>query len=834
MAAPCLGPCLPWLVTGSGPGRRGPAGLDMPDRTGREAWLEAEVARLSKRYQELAETNYGLNTALAAKKAEADEAAAAAAKRQEEGAREGTLTKFSEAPSLGRRPTITIRDTVEASEIDGMKEDSGLGARTTSWWMRGSFNTVVMRGSARDMRLPVQAAIYTLAVAGVLFVLFAAATGLGAEVSVLGLEGPRHSGSSGHAQQPVGWAEAPGAAAGAGPSGRGGSDRHRPGAEAHGGGHGRRLFGAVPKLLYNIAFSLTGVGFMTLLMSFLRQPLILGYLLGGVLVGPEVLGIVDSHADIAELSELGLIFLLFMIGMELDIKELLKMGKVVLLTGFLQFPICACVMFLVFSGLQAAGLSLGAGPYAALYCGMSCGISSTMIVAKVLSEKGEMGAEAGRLTIGILIFQDIWAIVVLAVQPDLANPEILGILRTFAMIAVLIIIALAYAKLVMPAVLFYASKSVELMLVLSLAWCFFICCTAILPFINLSMELAALIAGVALATFPYSAEFNGKIKFIRDFFITLFFAGLGMQIPTPTPSAIAKGVLVAIVVLAFRWLGIFLVVLGLGGGSRLGALSTINLSQISEFALVICSIGMTYGHVDSDTMTIIIWTFAILAISASYLIGHNALLYVYGVQAWDRVRCRKGSDGSSESDGAGHDHEERDILLLGFHRVASMLIAEFQARNPAILRRLHIIDVNQSIMPQLRERGVKCTYGDYKEADVLEHAHHGEARIVISTIPDSLLQGTTNAQLLKVTREVWPHAHCILTADSPYQAQQLYQEGADYVLRMAKLCAERLQKMLSEHFIEASATCSLKEIFEQYKKRDRDFKQGSQFLSVKV
>merc|ERR1719277_1893700 len=109
-----------------------------------------------------------------------------------------------------------------------------------------------------------------------------------------------------------------------------------------------------------------------------------------------------------------------------------------------------------------------------------------MIVVKLLSEQAEMDTAPGRLTIGILIFQDIWAIVVLAIQPDLANPQVLGILRTF-----------------------------ELMLIIALAWCFFMCCLATLPFIGLSMELAALISGVALATFPYSAEFNGKIKYIR-------------------------------------------------------------------------------------------------------------------------------------------------------------------------------------------------------------------------------------------------------------------------------------------------------------------------------
>merc|ERR1719394_122946 len=103
-----------------------------------------------------------------------------------------------------------------------------------------------------------------------------------------------------------------------------------------------------------------------------------------------------------------------------------------------------------------------------------------------------------------------------------------------------------------------ASKSIELMLIIALAWCFFMCSLATLPFVGLSMELAALISGVALATFPYSAEFNGKIKYIRDFFITLFFVGLGMQIPVPTIDAILKGVLVAVVVLLVRWVGIFL------------------------------------------------------------------------------------------------------------------------------------------------------------------------------------------------------------------------------------------------------------------------------------
>jgi Kef-type K+ transport system membrane component KefB len=119
-----------------------------------------------------------------------------------------------------------------------------------------------------------------------------------------------------------------------------------------------------------------------------------------------------------------------------------------------------------------------------------------MIVVKLLQEHAEMDSSPGRLTVGILIFQDIWAIVVLAIQPDLANPQVLGLLKTFAMIAVLVIVALAYAKFVMPAVFMVSSKSVELMLVVALAWCFLMGCFATLPFIGnrLSWLLLSLVS----------------------------------------------------------------------------------------------------------------------------------------------------------------------------------------------------------------------------------------------------------------------------------------------------------------------------------------------------
>jgi len=653
-------------------------------------------------------------------------------------------------------------------------------------------NIRVMLGSALAKGRIMQAFIYLLAFGGVVFVLVAKATKLGVDNSQghrLLLPAPSVQSSN----------------------------------ASDGASDGAAL------LLVQVAFCVASAGLLAFLVNIVNLPLILGYLLAGVLVGPIGLDIVHSQADITDMSSLGLIFLLFMIGLELDVSEILKMGKVVITTGLLQFPLCAGIMTGIFVLLQSMGLSWGSGQYAALYVGMPCGISSTMVVVKLLAEHAETDSAPGRLTIGILIFQDIWAIIVLAIQPNMANPEVLGLLKTFAMIAVLVLVGMFYAKFVMPAVFLFTSKSIELMLITALAWCFFMCCLATLPFVGLSMELASLMAGVALATFPYSAEFNGKIKYIRDFFITLFFVGLGMQIPVPTIGAVAKGVLVAIVVMAFRWLGIFLVVKLAGGESKLAAVATINLSQISEFALVICSLGITFEHIDAETLTIVIWTFAMLGISSSYMIGNNYAIYGFLSNGCRKLTGRHGTPGDGQ---VVHDvqdgHPDRNIIILGFHKVAAMLIAHFEHHSPHLLAKLHIIDFHEHIMPELRKRGVTCAYGDISSTDVLEHAHHGEARLVICSIPNSMLRGVTNLRLLQISKQVWPTAHVIVTADRPEEAELLYDQGAEYVLRVSKLCAERLEELIHEHSTHAvhrhhvGQESKLNHVLNMYREKDTE------------
>src|SRR5262249_30068044 len=158
--------------------------------------------------------------------------------------------------------------------------------------------------------------------------------------------------------------------------------------------------------------------------------------------------------------------------------------------------------------------------YADLYCAIAISMSSTMIVVKLLFDKFELDTLPGRITVGILVFQDIWAIMVLAVQPNFGDPQIGAILLTFVRGAVLVGASLLASRYILPLVYRSVARVPELMLVISLGWCFAVALIAALPQVGLSMEMGALIAGVSLATFPYNVDVIAKVVSIRDFFIT--------------------------------------------------------------------------------------------------------------------------------------------------------------------------------------------------------------------------------------------------------------------------------------------------------------------------
>jgi Kef-type K+ transport system membrane component KefB len=542
---------------------------------------------------------------------------------------------------------------------------------------------------------------------------------------------------------------------------------------AEGGGEGGHA------VIQNIALCIVGASVLGLLMRALRQPLILGYLLAGVAIGPLGLALITDQREITTVAEIGLILLLFMIGLEIDLKRMLAAGRFVVVTGLLQFPLTVALGLAAFWAASRAGVPLGDSGWALLYLSLAIGLSSTMVVVKLLNQQLELDTLPGRVTVGILVFQDIWAIVLLAVQPSFADPAVGKLAGTFAAGALLVAAALLLSRYVLPWVFRGAAKLPELVLVISLGWCFVVALVAAHPRVGLSMEMGALIAGISLATFPYNHDVTAKVTSIRDFFITLFFVALGMQIPAPAGGPLLAAAVVAGVLVSTRLLAVLLPLYALGAGQRLSALTALHLSQLSEFSLVVVALGVTYGHVGNEVLTTAIWAFAVLAVLSTYGITWSHVLE----RKLSRALTAVGLSDLGRQLEEERLHHPRPIAILGFFRVASAFVDEIARRTPHLLDEVVVVDFNPEVRGKLEAMGIPVVYGDVSHLDTLRHAEVHDAKLVLSTVPDAALRGTTNLRLLQALRTLAPEAAVVVTAGSPAHARELYEAGAAYVIQ---------------------------------------------------
>ena len=317
-------------------------------------------------------------------------------------------------------------------------------------------------------------------------------------------------------------------------------------------------------LLFNIGLVLTIATVFAFIAKALKQPLILAYLVAGVVIGPNIgFAWVEDEATIELISEIGLILLLFIIGLEIDLKKLLEAGRTILVAGVSQFLLCVAM------GIGLAllmGFAPGSGNFDWLYVAVTLALSSTLIVVKLLYDKFELTTLPGRITLGILVFQDIWAIVFLALQPSLDDPRLASVSASFIKGAGLVSLTLGLSRYALPRLFSYVAKVPELLLIAALAWCFFVSAAADL--MGLSREMGALIAGISMSTFPYNVDVIAKVTNIRDFFVTLFFVALGMQIPQPSLAMVSTALGMSFFVLASRLLALFPVLYLLGNGLR--------------------------------------------------------------------------------------------------------------------------------------------------------------------------------------------------------------------------------------------------------------------------
>jgi Kef-type K+ transport system membrane component KefB len=524
-------------------------------------------------------------------------------------------------------------------------------------------------------------------------------------------------------------------------------------------------------LVTDIAICIIAAWVVAVISQIAKQPLLLAYLVAGFAIGPHGFKLVTNPDSITTIAEIGLSLLLFMIGLEIDLKRMLSAGRTITFTAAAQILGALLLGWVIFNSIGPAQTRLEA-----VYLAVAVAMSSTVIIVKILYDKRELETLAGRVTLGVLVLQDVATILFLAIQPNLKDPAIAPLVLAFGKVILLIAVAFLASRFVLPPVFKMVARLPELVLVGALAWCLSIAGFA--GWLGLSTAMGALIAGMMISTFPYTLDVVAKVTSIRDFFVTLFFVGLGMLIPVPTVGYLLWTLFVCLVLVVTRLATVFPVLYNLRQGYRVSFLPAVNLCQMSELSLVLLSLGRKAGDVSENVIGVCAFSFAFLAVGSTYaMMGSEPLL-----RKAMRLFKKLGLHDLDHTSFLTRDHGKANrICILGFSWTASSLLAEIERNRPDLIPDLCVIDFNPVVHEKLKKHGVHAVYGDITARDMLHHAGVSRAEVIICSLPNMVLKGADNLKLLRQLRDLNPAAKIIVHAELLSDVPKLYAAGASYV-----------------------------------------------------
>jgi len=512
-----------------------------------------------------------------------------------------------------------------------------------------------------------------------------------------------------------------------------------------------------------------------------KQPMILGYILMGMLLKPflDYIGMGIDLETIRLLSEIGIAFLLFIVGLDLDLKKLKSVGGVASVGGIAQMALLFIFGFLV-------GLIFQFNTITSIYLGIIVMFSSTMVVLKILSDKKQIDTLHSRIIIGTLIMQDVIAIIILSLlnKSNSFEPGNL-IISLFSGIA---LIGLAYilTKFVFPKIFKTAAESQEILFMISLA--VFFTFAFLFHIAGFSIAIGAFIAGVTIGNLPYNIEIAIKIKPLRDFFSVLFFATLGMGIIfTNITQTLLLVAALLVIVIFIKPLIIMMSVALFGYKKRVSFMTGISMAQISEFVLILAAQGFAIGHISQEIYTATILLAVISITTTSYFIQFEQKIY-YKIAKHIKILDKFGKKAQALE--LFRDNKKHTVILCGYNRVGYSIFNSLQKSKKDFV----VVDFNPEVIKSLINRKIPCMYGDLSDPDVLEAINFDEVELVISTIPDL----TVNLMIIKEVKTRKKNAKIILTAYKINDALTLYKAGADYVIIPHLLGGEHVSLMLEK------------------------------------
>ncbi|MDX1608256.1 MAG: cation:proton antiporter [Candidatus Spechtbacterales bacterium] len=513
-----------------------------------------------------------------------------------------------------------------------------------------------------------------------------------------------------------------------------------------------------------------------IIMHFFRQPAFLAYIFTGVALG--AFGLIHAHnMELFEaFSSLGIMFLLFLIGMEINYDSLRLVGKTSLVLGIGQILFTSAGGFLI-------SIMFGFSVLASVYIAVALTFSSTIIIVKLLSERKQIHSLHGKISIGFLLVQDFVAMLILMVLAGMETGE--GVTYLSVGLALLkgiglFLLMLYLGRKVIPPILDKIAQSLELLFLTSLAWALGV--AAAVSYAGFSVEIGGFLAGLALANSSEHFQISGRIRSLRDFFILIFFVTLGSSLVF---SEIASLALPIIIFSLFVLVGnpiIVMVLMGFMGYRRKTSfMSGLTVAQISEFSLIVVTLGLSIGHVSEGVLSLVTAVGITTIIISTYLITYSENIFEkiknsLGVFEKKNVQEKKLPKGLL-----------KPVVLIGGHRIGQNIASQLP-RGEVL-----VVDFDPELTDYLKEQGLPVLFGDISDEEIQEQAGLEQAEIIISTSPDFI----TNEALLHKAKEYDNKPLVVVRAETIQDAKHLYNSDADYVILPHLTAGQSLGHMLA-------------------------------------
>jgi len=547
-------------------------------------------------------------------------------------------------------------------------------------------------------------------------------------------------------------------------------------------------------VFYEIAALLVLASAVGLIGILLRQPLIVSFIAVGILAGPSVLGLAQSEEHIDLLAHLGIAVLLFLVGLKLDLKLIRSVGPVALMTGLGQVVFTSIIGF-------GIGMALGFDVVTSLYIAVALTFSSTIIIVKLLTDKREIDSLHGRIALGFLIVQDIVVVLSMIVLSAIGvgaegDTSLTDVVMIFVYAGLMLIAVGFFIRYVAEPLVEIVGRAPELLVCFAIGWAALFAATG--DFLGFGKELGGLVSGVALASTRLREAMAARLAPLRDFLLLFFFIALGAQLDL---SLVGDKVPIAILFSLFVLIGNPLIVLAIMGAmgyrKRTGFLAGLTVAQISEFSLIFMAMGVTLGHVGSDTLGLVTLVGLITIALSTYMITYSHQLYAWVeplLSPFERKGAPRESNDLTQTPVAGH----YNVLIFGLGRFGGAIAQRLTARGLRVLG----VDFNPAAVRRWRAEGLEVLYGDNTDLEFISHLPLNGVDWVVSATPEhetGLTQHDSRIALILALRDHGFKGKIAVTSHHEADWERLQAAGADLILQPFQDAADQAAELLTGH-----------------------------------